>query len=59
VTPHPRHVILRSYLDTGALDRTCPQCQAGPAQWCRTPDGRDRRIPCVARMQTNNPKASR
>lgn len=42
-------VIVRAYVDTGAIDRHCPACGAKPAEWCQTPDGRDRRIPCVPR----------
>lgn len=44
-----RNVIVRAYVDTGAIDRHCPACGAKPAEWCQTPDGRDRRIPCVPR----------
>lgn len=44
------HVIVRSYVDTGAFDRGCAECGAAPAQWCKTPNGRDRRVPCIARI---------
>lgn len=42
-------VIAIAYRDTRALDRPCPNCCAGVGQWCTTPDGHVRRIPCVPR----------
>lgn len=52
-----RNIIARAYVDTGAIDRHCPTCGARPAQWCQTPDGRDRRIPCVQRYPSLVPAA--
>ncbi|WP_431523743.1 zinc finger domain-containing protein [Mycobacterium shigaense] len=42
--------VLAAYTDTGALDVSCPHCDAQPGQWCVTDDGRPRRVPCVARV---------
>lgn len=53
-----QHVIVRSYVDTGAFDRHCPVCGAAPAQWCKAPDGRHRRVPCIARI-ANRPTKDR
>lgn len=47
-------VLVPTYVESGALDRLCPHCGAAPAQWCRTPDGRDRRIPCLDRTGTGD-----
>jgi hypothetical protein len=33
------------------MSDTCPNCGAGPADWCRRPDGRYRRTPCLKRMR--------
>lgn len=52
-------VIVRAYVDTGALDRPCDGCGAEPAQWCQTPDGRDRRVPCIARIINQPAKEAR
>ncbi len=43
------HAIWAAYNDTGALDVTCPHCQAQPGRWCTKDDGRVRRVPCIAR----------
>lgn len=42
-------VALKAYTDTGAIERSCPNCGAAEGYWCVTPDGRDRRMPCVRR----------
>jgi hypothetical protein len=39
-----------AYTDTGALDVVCPNCSAQAGHWCKHPDGRSRRTPCVARL---------
>jgi hypothetical protein len=44
-----RGAIWAAYSDTGALEVTCPHCDAGPGQWCTRDDGRVRRVPCIAR----------
>ncbi|AHC27824.1 MULTISPECIES: hypothetical protein [Mycobacteriaceae] len=40
-----------AYEQNGALDRGCPQCDAGPRQWCIDSRGRIRRVPCVLRTR--------
>jgi hypothetical protein len=52
-------IIVRAYVDTGALDRDCPRCGAVVAQWCQTSDGRDRRIPCVQRATARHERTKR
>lgn len=37
------------------MNEQCPNCHAPPGDWCQHPDGYQRRIPCVARLQNNNP----
>lgn len=44
-----RGAIWAAYSDTDALSTSCPNCGALPGRWCTKPDGRVRRIPCVAR----------
>ncbi|MEH3131622.1 MAG: hypothetical protein PGN27_16870 [Mycolicibacterium neoaurum] len=46
-----REPIRAAYDQNGALDRDCPQCDAGPQQWCVDPRGRLRRVPCVLRAR--------
>lgn len=46
-----RTPIRAAYEQNGALDRDCPQCDAGPQQWCVDPRGRLRRVPCVLRTR--------
>ncbi|SDC25701.1 hypothetical protein SAMN04488581_0397 [Mycolicibacterium neoaurum] len=46
-----RDPIRVAYEQNGALDRDCPQCDAGPQQWCVDPRGRLRRVPCVLRTR--------
>ncbi|WP_456085470.1 zinc finger domain-containing protein [Mycobacterium pinniadriaticum] len=41
-----------AYEQYDALRRDCPMCDAGPGQWCITPRGRLRRVPCVLRTRT-------
>jgi hypothetical protein len=43
------HVVVRAYVDTGGLDIACPNCGMPAAEYCVTPDGRTRRVPCVRR----------
>ncbi|OBK89457.1 hypothetical protein A5649_13480 [Mycolicibacter heraklionensis] len=31
----------------------CPNCAADPGVWCSRPDGRVRRVPCVARPRVS------
>ena len=33
------------------MGETCPNCGATAADWCRRPDGRYRRTPCLKRMR--------
>lgn len=42
-------VVIQAYAATGALRRPCDTCGSQPNQWCTTPDGRLRRVPCVDR----------
>ncbi len=44
--------IWQAYADTGALEVSCPNCDAAPDQWCTRPDGRVRRVPCIDRTTT-------
>ena len=37
---------------TGTLSIACSNCGAQPENWCTTPDGRVRRVPCVDRIAT-------
>lgn len=41
--------IWQAYNDVDALSTTCTNCGAQQGQWCTRPDGRVRRVPCVAR----------
>jgi hypothetical protein len=47
-----RRPIRAAYEANGALRRDCPQCDAGPGQWCIDPRGRLRRVPCVLRTRS-------
>ncbi len=48
-------VVVRAYVDMGALDIPCPTCGVAVAEYCtRTDDNgvvHERLIPCLARMQ--------
>jgi hypothetical protein len=47
--------IWEAYADAD-LSHPCPNCHAAPDVWCARPDGRVRRTPCLARIETLNPK---
>ncbi|WP_197382651.1 zinc finger domain-containing protein [Mycolicibacterium mengxianglii] len=42
--------IWAAYDDTGALNISCPHCDAEEGTWCTKPDGRVARVPCIARI---------
>lgn len=49
-----RGPVIEAYIDTEALDRKCPPpiargCGAEPGEFCKWPDGRERRTPCRVR----------
>lgn len=44
-----RGAIWAAYSDTDALSSACTNCGAQEGHWCTRPDGRIRRVPCVAR----------
>lgn len=46
--------ITAAYADVDP-DAGCQVCGVGPRQWCRCPDGRERRVPCVARPRLRPP----
>ncbi|MED5813863.1 hypothetical protein VST63_16005 [Mycolicibacterium sp. 050232] len=48
--PRSGRAIPDAYENTGAGTIDCPNCHAKPGAWCATPDGRRRRVPCVARL---------
>lgn len=52
MNPQP---IRAAYHQDNAIGRPCPQCDAGPGQWCVTPRGRLRRVPCVLRTRESAP----
>lgn len=37
------------YADDGAIDRHCGKCGAKPLEFCRWPNGTERRMPCGGR----------
>jgi hypothetical protein len=43
-------VIVRAYVDTGALDIACPACHAPIAEYCTNSAGEIRHIPCIRRV---------
>lgn len=43
--------VTAAYHVDGALDRRCGKCNAQPGHWCTNPDGRDQKIPHLARMR--------
>lgn len=45
-----KHVVMRAYTDTGALNIPCPHCDAQTDEPCTKPTGRVSRVPCVARI---------
>lgn len=52
-----RPMIVRTYIDTGAIACGSMECGAEPAPWCRKPDGHDRRVPHLRKYST--PRADR
>lgn len=36
----------------GAIDLHCPNCGAQPLQFCRWPEGRERKLPCPQRRKS-------
>ncbi|MFN6548899.1 zinc finger domain-containing protein [Mycolicibacterium septicum] len=48
--PRSGREVRGAYEDTGAGAVECPNCHAAPGNWCETPEGRRRRVPCVARL---------
>lgn len=53
---HTRGPLVEVYAETGAIDRECPNCHAGPGSFC-THDGFfgriERKVPCLARTLTS------
>jgi hypothetical protein len=39
-----------AYIQTNALARGCPNCEAVVGEFCVFPDGSERHVPCVGRM---------
>lgn len=39
-----------AYAVNGAINRTCPTCQALPMQYCQGPNGALRKSPCQKRL---------
>lgn len=48
-------VIVRAYVETGALEHPCPTCGVAADDWC-THAGDYRRTPCVARCRVSSPE---
>lgn len=48
-TPGP---IIEAYVDTNALDHDCTNCHASEGEFCKHPDGTDRKMPCLERITT-------
>lgn len=44
--------IWASYADVTDMSLPCPNCRAVDT-WCSAPDGRVRRVPCIARLTTH------
>lgn len=42
--------VLAVYVD-GAIEVHCPACGAEPLSFCRHPDGTERKLPCLQRLQ--------
>jgi hypothetical protein len=51
----PRGAVIEAYVDTDALDRQCPPpptgCGANLGEFCKSPNGFERHIPCIARTK--------
>lgn len=39
-----------AYVVTGAINRPCTNCGAGPRQYCHAPNGAESKIPCLQRL---------
>lgn len=39
------------------MNEGCPNCCALPGDYCQTPGGYTRKIPCIARLRNNNDHA--
>lgn len=48
---HSTGGILETYVDDDAIGRHCTDCGAQPLQFCRWPDGTERKIPCLSRLK--------
>jgi hypothetical protein len=48
-----RGPVVAAYADTGAIDRSCPNCGANPQEYCIHDNGVQRKMPCPNRLPHN------